>query len=319
MNSSTLIVGEGVVQTDITSRLYYSAVNRSYEIENCSVVYEKSTGNYDLDSSVELYVPYEGFTITNITTLGQQGVANRNEESTITFPVTITVSDISHLVNDNGEFYDNKAVSMSMADTYISYRGFEVTGVNVGLKQINILVTLTGTWANDSQYGAIFYITDDTGTRVTSSMLIMNVTVYDEPDQPVDPNASIAIDSSTENDRRWQSYDSYTNGRYNISSGYSGWDVTLNNITTEYLDLQNITMSIVNCSNSSSSGALRSVTFDGTTNKGTNTKFGLNFSISDSISTRNANYDYTLEVNVPVTNGYSGTLTTQFTIKLYIY
>lgn len=306
-------------QTDITSRLYYSAVNRSYEIENCSVVYEKSTGNYDLDSSVELYVPYEGFTITNITTLGQQGVANKNVESTITFPVTITVSDISHLVNDNGEFYDSKAVSMSMADTYISYRGFEVTGVNVGLKQIDILVTLTGTWANDSQYGAIFYITDDTGTRVASSMLIMSVTVYDEPDQPVDPNASITIDSSTENDRRWQSYDSYTNGRYNISSGYSGWDVTLNNITTEYLDLQNITMSIVSCSNSSSSGTLRSVTFDGTTDKGTNTKFGLNFSINDSISTRNANYDYTLEVNVPVTNGYSGTLTTQFTIKLYIY
>lgn len=311
--------GGGVVQTDITSRLYYSAVNRSYEIENCSVIYEKSTGNYDLDSSVELYVPYEGFTITNITTLGQQGVANRNVESTITFPVTITVSDISHLANDNGEFYDSKAVSMSMADTYISYRGFEVTGVNVGLKQIDILVTLTGTWANDSQYGAIFYITDDTGTRVTSSMLIMNVTVYDEPDQPVDPNASITIDSSTENDRRWQSYDSYTNGRYNISSGYIGWDVALNNITTEYLDLQNITMSIVSCSNSSSSGALRSVTFDGTTDKGTNTKFGLNFSISDSVNTRNANYDYTLEVNVPVTNGYSGTLTTQFTIKLYIY
>ena len=311
--------GGGVVQTDITSRLYYSSVNRAYEIENCSVVYEKSTWNYDLNSSVELYVPYEGFTITNITTLGQQGVANRNVESTITFPVTITVSDISHLVNDDGEFYDNKAVSMSMADTYISYKGFEVTGVNVGLKQIYILVTLTGTWANDSQYGAIFYITDDTGTRVTSSMLIMNVTVYDEPDQPVDPNASITIDSSTENDRRWQSYDSYTNGRYNISSGYIGWDVTLNNITTEYLDLQNITMSIVSCSNSSSSGDLRSVTFNGTTDKGTNTKFGLNFSISDSISTRNANYDYTLEVNVPVTNGYNGTLTTQFTIKLYIY
>ena len=309
----------GGVQTNITGRLYYSSVNRAYEIENCSVVYGESTGNYDLNGSVELYIPYEGFTITNITTLGQQGVANRNVESTITFPVTVTVSDISHLVNDNGEFYDSKAVSMSMADTYISYRSFEVTGVNVGLKQIYILVTLTGTWANDSQYGAIFYITDDTGIRVTSSMLIMNVTVYDEPDQPVDPNASITIDSSTENDRRWQSYDSYTNGRYNISSGYGGWDVTLNNITTEYLDLQNITMSIVSCSNSSSSGALRSVTFDGTTDKGTNTKFGLNFSISDSISTRNANYDYTLEVNVPVTNGYSGTLTTQFTIKLYIY
>lgn len=293
------LVGGGV-QTDITGRLYYSSVNRAYEL---------------MDGSVELQSGYTGFTITDVVFDIQDPIPNVGEQTTVRFVFKLTVDDISHIGNDNGPFA-GVMLSASVPNSGNYTLDYNITRITGNI--IYTYIDMTGIWNENTTYNdCTFILDDDLGNREFSPSFSIEVNV--KTDQPVDPNASITIDSSTENDRRWQSYDSYTNGRYNITSGYGGWDVTLNNITTEYLDLQNITMSIVSCSNSSSSGALRSVTFDGTTDKGTNTKFGLNFSISDSISTRNANYDYTLEVNVPVTNGYSGTLTTQFTIKLYIY
>lgn len=82
------------------------------------------------------------------------------------------------------------------------------------------------------------------------------------------------------------------------------------------ISLENISITVDHCNNSSSTNPV--VVFRNTTNRNSNTLFGLGFTLSDTLTTLNQNCDYTLNVTIPAAEGYSGSVTTQFTIKLRI-
>lgn len=271
--------------------------------------------NKDINGSVELPIPYDGFNITSINIGEQQGTAYTNQLSTIKFNIYLTVDDISHLVSpsNSGKLYSDSAIAVRINTQYITE--YRLTNVTVNGSAIHCTLTLTGTWPQNFAYSAYIDLTDDTNITKTRNVYVRVVTT--EPTDPV-LTGSISIDSSNESDRRTEYgyWDSSTQG-YTFTSSYRNWDVRLAGVTIDQLDLANIEMTIASSTNSSGL-TNASVTFDETSNQSTN-KFGLGWTIKDSVpTTSNTNYDYTLNVKVLAGEGYSGYLETQFTIKLKI-
>lgn len=86
----------------------------------------------------------------------------------------------------------------------------------------------------------------------------------------------------------------------------------------DMLDINNIKMEVLECSNNNSNKKW-GITVNKINTTSTNTKFGIEFTIEDTIGllANNQNYDYTIRVTINAKDG-TGYITTDFVVKLKV-
>lgn len=296
-------------------------VNRIYKKRNISsgyqfISYAPKVLTKDINGSVNMEIPYTGFTINSISIGEQQGTAIRGQESELTYNIYLTVSDISHLVDstNSDKLYSNSALWINISNINIS--STSIDNITINGNNIHFSYHITGTWNADMSYSAYVYLKDDMNYQ-DNERVYVRITTVESVDTPLPSNASVRIDSSNDSDRRTERYTGMIDNRYIFTSSYRNWDVFLTNCTIDQLDLANIEMNITSSTNKLGNDHII-LTFDETSDKGSTTQFGLGWTIKDEVPSTNTNYDYTINVRIPAGEGYSGYLETQFTIKLRV-
>ena len=295
---------------DLNSTVSTNRTYNQYDIDSETSINENRK-DYYIDSKLELDKGYEGFSITSVNVGTQQGIVYKGQESLIAFPVYLTVSDSSHLQNLQPEDLN---VNINM--TYITEKYF--SNISISGNNIHAMMYLKGIWnsTGDSIYYNIYIqVTDDTNI---TQQIGTNISI--ELNEPLNPlPGSVRIDSSTDAARRILS--SSNNGtEWVFTTSYTNWDVYLTDVTMNQIDLDSIQVTIADSTNTYSYAG-RTCEYKGYVSRGGQYTFGFNFDVTDAIQNATlagTNIDYTLNVVLPAGDGYTGSISTQFVIKVKI-
>lgn len=299
--------GVNEVNNDINCTLELVGVLNNIDLDS-ALTYEQVEVTYNIESILKLEDIYDGFTILDSQIGEQETEVIAGEHSTVSFPISIiidddrnitnvTSSDISIIMNGLISNPTKSISNISKIDTTISFN-LNLTGVFTQTEDFTIIV---GLFDNDHRY-------HDYSDTMNGTIIVTNPVIQ--------LPGGISIDSSYEYDRRYITGE-YVNNGYYFTTDYDNWDVRcVDGLTTDMLSLENISITVDHCNNPSSTKP--KVVFRNATNRDSNTLFGLWLTLSDTLTTLYQNCDYTLNVTIPAAEGYSGSVTTQFTIKLRI-